>query len=138
MNASPNGWRQMGQEKFLTGSRLTCKNYQALSAQWKHEHCVLYFRTFLDPGYSSSSSDLLAAKPEENRSAGYTNLESSQLPAGQHWICEQCFDDFGEELGWTVEKTDPDAWPYHGPEPDQRPTSADCRRPEERLQRRPE
>ncbi len=138
MGAAPDDWRRMGQEKYLAGAQLTWKNYQALSAQWEHEHCTLCQRKFLDPHYSEASRAALAEQPDANRSAGYTTLADGKLKNGQLWVCEECFADFRDEFALTVVETDPDAWPYDGPEPEPRPTSADYRRPEGRVMKRPD
>jgi hypothetical protein len=138
MSASPDDWRRRGQEKDLTGARLTWKNYQALSGQWEHEHCDFCWRKFLDPAYSQASQDALANEPDANRPAGYTTLAGRELKNGQYWVCTECFEDFKDEFAWTIVQTDPDAWPYDGPEPDPRPTSADYRPPSSALVTRPE
>jgi len=128
----------MGQEKYLTGAHLTWRNYQALSAEWEHEHCDFCQRTFLDPHYSEVSRETLAAKPDTQLSAGYTTIADAELKDGELWVCKECFDDFQDEFGWTVVQTDSDGWPYHGPERDRRPTSADYKPPRAELVRRPE
>ena len=118
-------WRRMGQEQYLPGVTLTWKRYQALRADWEHEHCVFCFHKFLDPAYSPSHAETLRDKPDDCSDAGYTNVGEPDRPAGEWWICAQCFADFNDEFGWHVVETEPDAWPYRTAEPTSRPTAAD-------------
>jgi hypothetical protein len=135
MAAAGDDWRRTGQEEYLAGARLTWKNYQPLSAQWEHEHCEFCWHKFLDPHYSPADKELLEREPDAQSAAGYTNLADEGRPAGKWWICEGCFADFKEEFGWTVVQTDPDAWPYDGPEPEHRFASADYTPPDGLLPR---
>ncbi|MCA1837498.1 MAG: hypothetical protein LC674_01570 [Actinobacteria bacterium] len=138
MGATDGDWRHRGQEQYLTGARLTLKHYQALSGQWEHEHCEFCWHKFLDPHYADSHRDTLADDPDRHSSGGYTNLGAEDKPAGKWWICKQCFEDFAAEFQWQVVKTDPDAWPYEGPEPNPRPTAAEYTRPDGGWLPRPE
>jgi hypothetical protein len=115
----------MGQESYLRGAALTWKNYRALSPEWEHEHCEFCFHKFLDPHYSPLHAQALSQEPENHSSAGYTNVEAPEVPAGKWWICETCFEHFRDEFGWSVVATDSDAWPYSTPEPKHRPTADD-------------
>lgn len=87
---------------------------------------------------------MLREHADQQVAAGYTNIEEAGRPAGKWWICEQCFGDFREEFRWTVADSDPDAWPYHRPEPGQRPTAGEydqsrmVERPDGRWLKRPE
>ncbi len=130
MSASEDDWRRRGQERYLQGARLTLKRYQALSAQWEHEHCVFCWHKFLDTQYSEIHRQAVEERPDLNSAEGYTNLGAQDRPAGKWWICRQCFDDFAAEFEWSVVDTDPDAWPYEGPEPKPRPTAADYTPPD--------
>jgi hypothetical protein len=125
MVAKADDWRRMGQERYLRGVRLTWKRYQALRADWEHEHCAFCFQKFLDARYSGWARRELEANPDRNDAAGYTTVGDDGQEAGSAWICKQCFADFAEEFGWVVVDTDPEAWPYAVPEPNQRPTASD-------------
>ena len=144
MTATPDDWRRMGQERYLLGAPLTLKRYQALSAEWEHEHCEFCFSTFIDPNHSPQAAKPLSSEPGKGTYAGYTNVDAPDRPAGKWWICKQCFEDFADEFGWSVVAGDPDAWPYHGPEPKHRPTVAEYDEsrwvdgPNGRLLKRPE
>jgi hypothetical protein len=124
MPAAPDDWRRRGQEAYLRGARLTYKRYQARSAQWEHEHCEFCWQKFVDAEHSAEHRRALERGSGEAEPAGYTNLGADGVPAGKWWICARCHDDFAEELGWIVTRTDPGAWPYAPPEPGPRPTSA--------------
>jgi hypothetical protein len=128
-------WRRRGQEQYLRNVRLTLKRYQALTAQWEHEHCEFCWHKFLDPQYSDAHRQALEQRPDRNSAEGYTNLGDEGLTPGQWWICSGCFADFAEEFGWVVIETDPNAWPYAPPEPDPRPTVEEYTPPGEWLRR---
>jgi hypothetical protein len=118
-------WRRTGQEEYLTGVRLTWKRFQAYSGNWDHEHCEFCWKKFLDENYAPWMREALSSPSPEHTGFGFTNLRDDHHPAGRHWICRDCFDEFLPEFGWAVEKSDPEAWPYDPPEPDPRPTAAD-------------
>jgi len=121
-------WRRAGQEKYLTGAVLTRKRYQACSGNWEHEHCAFCWRKFLDAQYSEWARRMLADEPEKHDSYVYTTVGGAgQEPAGDHWICRACFEDFADAFAWTIVESDPDAWPYDIPEPSPRPTERDYR-----------
>jgi hypothetical protein len=134
MPAAKDDWRRRGHE-HLRNVRLTRKRYQALSAQWEHEHCVFCWHKFLDPQYSEAHRKTLEEEPDRNSSEGYTNLGDDDVPPGKWWICSACFADFSAEFGWGLVETDPAAWPYGLPEPNPRPTANDYTPPSEWLQR---
>jgi hypothetical protein len=138
MGVAQDDWRRRGQE-HLRDVRLTWKRYQALSAQWEHEHCALCWHKFLDPNYAETHRQALQDEPDKHSAGGYTNLgdEEGQIP-GKWWICGRCFEDFAAEFGWVVVETDADAWPYAGPEPQPRPTGADYTPPQNRWLPRPQ
>jgi hypothetical protein len=124
---SADDWRRRWQEDYLRGATLTWRRYQALSANWEHEHCEFCWAKFLDANYSPVHAETLKSDPEV-LAEGYTEAPGGSQPAGEHWICPQCFEDFRDEFGWTVVPSDPNAWPYARPEPTPRPTAADYKR----------
>jgi hypothetical protein len=124
--ASGDDWRRTGQERYLSGLRFTWKRYQALSGNWEHEHCEFCSKKFLDASYSDWARQALESGPDEHTAAcGFTNLRDDAAPAGKHWICEACFNDFVAEFRWEVVGSAPEGWPYEPPEPTPRPTAAD-------------
>jgi hypothetical protein len=77
-------WRLHGQERYLAGARLRHAQYRAPSESWTHDHCAFCFRKLMEqPG-----NDIAAA--------GW------QTEDAYHWICDTCFDDFREHLGFVV------------------------------------
>jgi hypothetical protein len=138
MGAAADDWRRTGQEEYLSGARLTWKRYQALSAQWEHEHCTFCWQKFLDANYSERHRQWLEERPDEVEPAAYTNIAGQEAPAGKWWICKRCYSDFAEEFEWVVVDGAPDSWPYEGPEPHPRPTDADYVRHEGQVLHRPE
>ena len=93
---------------------------------------------FLDPSYSDAHKRALESEPDNHSDEGYTNLGGEDRIAGKLWICRRCVEDFASELESVIVETDPDAWPYEGPEPDPRPTGADFRQTEGGWLPRPE
>ena len=61
--------------------------FRPLSDKWDHEHCIFCWAKFymhpecLQEGYCTS--------PENTRDA--------------HWICPECYADFKDRFGWTVQ-----------------------------------
>lgn len=100
------------------GATLTWKRYQPRRPAWEHEHCEFCFHKFLDPNYASSHAKMLSDDPVGSSDAGYTNVHDSGRPAGEWWVCRECFSDFEDEFHWTVAHSDPDGWPYEPPAPD--------------------
>src|SRR5579872_3812545 len=125
MPIAEDDWRRLRIGPDMVGRRFTRKNYQAMTGQWQHEHCLGCWRKFLDPNYSEADRKMLRDDAFTAR-VGFTNLaDDDGLLPGRVWLCQECFDDFKGEYRWTVVETDPDAWPYAMPEPDPRPTSDD-------------
>jgi hypothetical protein len=96
-----------------------------MSANREHEHREFCSKKFLDPSYADWMREALASGSDEYAAGGFTNLRHDDTPAGKHWICRACFDDFLTEHHWDVEVSDPGAWPYDPPEPSPRPTADD-------------
>lgn len=115
----------MGQEHFLAGLSFTWKRYQASSGNWDHEHCEFCNKKFLDAHYAAWMRETLMHPSDDHVGAGYSNLRRGDTPSGRHWVCRECFSDFGAEFGWTVVQSDSEAWPYDTPEPRPRPTAGD-------------
>lgn len=85
-----NDWRRRGQEDYLTRVTLYFIPFAPYSAAWDHEHCEFCFeKFFLHPDH-----------PECLR-AGYCTAPANG--PGAYWICPDCFRDFREEFGWTVD-----------------------------------
>ena len=78
----PDDWRRQGQERFLTGVKLTFRDYYPYRSGWDHDHCE-----FCGKKFSLNEGDL---------KKGYSTED------GYHWICDQCFNDFKDEFGWQI------------------------------------
>jgi len=83
MAAAPDDWRRRGQEDYLLSLELTWKRYQALSAEWEHEHCAFCFQKFTDPAYGPQTSQAADDAAHDQTHAGYTNLQAPTARAGR-------------------------------------------------------
>lgn len=80
-NPSPDDWRRQGQEAYLSGATWEKRSYQS-TPSWDHDHCEFCYTKF-----STDASDL---------NIGYLSVE------GSRWVCESCFADFEQEMGWRL------------------------------------
>ncbi len=74
-------WRLQGQEKHLQGAVLERKAYQPYRREWEHDHCEFCS--------AKLSLDVPGALRE-----GYAT------PDNYRWVCEDCYGDFKDLLGW--------------------------------------
>lgn len=79
----PDDWRRQGQEQYLRGVVLRHKRYVPYRKGWEHDHCEFCYARI-----SLSEGDL---------QIGYTTSDHYR------WICESCFADFRDEMGWRLE-----------------------------------
>src|SRR5258705_2550182 len=107
MSAASDDWRRTGQEAYLAGLPFTWKKYQAYTGDWEHDHCEFCWTKFLDPDYADWMREALASDSDGTTDAGYTNVRHEDVPAGRHWVCRRCFNDFRTEFEWTVAESDP-------------------------------
>ena len=77
----------IGLEDKLRNIQLYHIPFQPLSERWDHEHCVFCWDKFF--------------LHEECLQEGYCT--HPQNDRGAHWICSECYNDFKEMFGWTVE-----------------------------------
>jgi hypothetical protein len=68
-------WRLQGQERYLAGVRLYWRKYEDIRKEQNHDHCEFCWRKF-----SLAPEDL---------NEGYTTQDA------YHWVCRDCFEDFG-------------------------------------------
>lgn len=71
-------WRRQGQEHYLTGRVWLHRVYRPWRDDWDHDHCE-----FCGTKFSIAELD---------QHIGYVTDD------GYHWVCEDCFADFEEEL----------------------------------------
>jgi hypothetical protein len=83
-------WRLSSGKDFLRGALLAWQHYVAPSEIWDHDHCVMCHQMFLE-------ADLPGAEH-----AGYV----AYTPDEVWWICQRCFEELHEEMGWQAEPTE--------------------------------
>ena len=77
--------RLTNQEDYLKGVTLFKKKYSQYSEEWDHDHCVFCWAKFAE-------KDLIPDALHQ----GYATKDD------EHWICEECFQDFREAFSWKV------------------------------------
>ena len=80
---APDDWRRQGQERFLKGRTWSLQGYRPHREGWEHDHCE-----FCGVKLSPADGDL---------HRGYVTRDA------YHWVCEDCFVDFRDEMEWEVE-----------------------------------
>jgi hypothetical protein len=73
-----------GQELYLAAARLRHAQYRSPSERWDHDHCAF------------CALKLSEQADGDGARAGW------QTEDGYHWICDGCFADFQERLGFVV------------------------------------
>jgi len=81
--ARQDDWRRLGQEIFLKKARFSYRRYTPHRKGWEHDHCEFCGVRF----------SLLV---DDDVHEGYCTED------GYRWVCETCFQDFGDEFEWTV------------------------------------
>jgi len=79
---APDDWRRQGQERYLKGRRWSLQHYQLYREGWDHDHCE-----FCGAKFSLAAEEL---------NHGYVTDDNDR------WVCEPCFLDFQDEMGWLV------------------------------------
>jgi hypothetical protein len=82
-------WRLHGHERHLAAARVRHAQYRSSSEHWDHDHCAFCSLKL------SKQADVDVAR------AGW------QTEDGYHWICDTCFADFRERLGFVVDEGAP-------------------------------
>ncbi|MCL2447331.1 MAG: hypothetical protein FWD17_00135 [Polyangiaceae bacterium] len=77
-------WRLHGQERYLVGARLHYTEYRRPPEGWDHDHCA-----FCNLKLSEEAG-------ADGARAGW------QTEDGYEWICDTCFTDFRERLGFVM------------------------------------
>jgi hypothetical protein len=73
---------------FLRGARLCRKRWTQRSKNWDHDHCAACWARFA----AGDGPDVLRE--------GYATCDDVH-GVDLHRVCEACFDEFKNELGWT-------------------------------------
>jgi len=79
-------WR-LSNKDFLHETTFHWEEYMAPSETWDHDHCAMCWQTFME------------AELPGVQQAGYVGYTEEEV----WWICQQCFEDLREEMGWQVE-----------------------------------
>lgn len=79
-----NDWRLTNQERYLKGVVLVHRKYRPASSSNDHDHCEFCWAKFM-----------LVDAPNVLH-------EGYSTPDGYRWICETCFNDFGDLFHWKV------------------------------------
>jgi len=98
---NPKQWR-IENANHLQGVRLQLRRYRRWSESWDHDHCSACwakFAEFEEPGIQHE---------------GYATCDEYKLGASYEWVCQTCFDDLKEDLGW---ETSPESAPKADPDP---------------------
>jgi len=77
-----NDWRLMAQEEYLMNTKWRWETYVAPRVTWDHDHCEFCTEKFSE--YEGDSHE------------GFRELKHD------HWVCEECFNDFKEMFGFRV------------------------------------
>lgn len=100
MTVTPDDWRLVGNE-WLVHLELTRKSYARWSEEWDHDHCIFCWAKFMDPNASPEVRKWMADHPKV-LSEGYATTESAGSPADYNWVCQTCFDDLNDHLGFSL------------------------------------
>ncbi len=76
--------------KALSGAIFAWRRYRPPRPDWDHDHCEGCMAKFMD-----------AELPDVLREGYASNLRFENRPGYFSWVCQQCFRDLKEELGWT-------------------------------------
>jgi hypothetical protein len=72
----------------LRGQPLRNMVWRKWSEQWDHDHCAACGAKFAE------------FEGEGIQKVGYATTEAYQRGAEYEWVCETCFDELKEQLGW--------------------------------------
>jgi hypothetical protein len=75
-------WRLQGQESYLKNAELWFCDYEPFRAGWEHDHCE-----FCSQKIAVTGGDF---------TKGYATIDR------YHWICENCFEDFKDQFGFSL------------------------------------
>jgi hypothetical protein len=81
-------WR-IDNARSLRGLKLRRSRYAPPSERWDHDHCAACWAKFAEfegPGILHE---------------GYTTCEDYKHGAGYDWVCDRCFSELKEEMGWS-------------------------------------
>jgi hypothetical protein len=77
--------------KHLRGVRLRHAKWVQPHPDWDHDHCAACWRKF---------SDRIAPDVQHE---GFATCEDYKYGADYDWVCEQCFRELKDVMGWRIE-----------------------------------
>lgn len=90
MAAKPEEQWRLDNAGHLKGLRLEFRRYKAWSESWDHDHCAACNAKFAE-------TDGLDIQHE-----GYATGDDYPKKGAQYeWVCQKCFDDLKDRLGWS-------------------------------------
>ena len=87
----------------VRGLRLQFRRYVRWSEEWDHDHCVGCWATFSEydaPNYQHE---------------GYATTDDYPKGAMYEWVCQTCFNDLKDDVGWSAVEAGPSAPPTNKP-----------------------
>lgn len=85
-------WREKLLEtlEFLRGQSFIWKPYKAYRPGWEHDHCAACAATLVEAGVDG----------EDVIHEGYATTASYKLGEDYEWVCNECFQEFGDAMEW--------------------------------------
>jgi hypothetical protein len=100
---------KLTQLERLKGSTFRLRRYEAPTEDWDHDHCVGCWVTFAefdgsDVQYEGYFTTVPAQQSPEPQITGLACIQEPTLGGlAFRWVCLQCFEQFREVLGFTVD-----------------------------------
>jgi hypothetical protein len=84
-----NDWR-IENARRLTGLRLQLRRYTQWSESWDHDHCAACWAKFAE----FECADI--------QHTGYATWIDHPKGACYEWVCQACFEELKDDMGWTA------------------------------------
>lgn len=81
-------WR-LHNARHLAGLKLYLRPYKRRSDSWDHDHCAACFAKFAE------------FEAPDIQHVGYATGDDYKHGADYAWVCQSCFSDLKDRLGWT-------------------------------------
>lgn len=89
MCGSDKQWR-IDNASHLKGLRLQFLRYARWSDSWDHDHCAGCWAKFAE------------VEGPDIQQEGYATRDDYPKGACYEWVCQTCFDDLKDEMGWSA------------------------------------
>ena len=92
-------WRRdtLIDKEYLFNIRLQWRAYRPYRPGWEHDHCEGCLITFAEIGLRPK---------EDTLQSGYTTCSDYSQGEEYAWVCKECFDLFGGDMGWVAVGSD--------------------------------